>query len=140
MLMQVIQLQGDQRKNVSTFLVQVISIGKIYKVVNFVRKWKKNLPFSWISGWYCEEGAYQDTWFLIEATLTKMQFWMGVVDIVMILMPSVRVWLINTENNGYYVNVWTGVVFLICLVYVPSLFICYGKYNAVFVLINVVLV
>ncbi|CAL5412021.1 unnamed protein product [Camellia sinensis] len=34
---QVIQLQGDQRKNVSTFLVQC---------------------------WNCEEGTYQDPWFL----------------------------------------------------------------------------
>ncbi|CAL5408413.1 unnamed protein product [Camellia sinensis] len=34
---QVIQLQGDQRKNVSAFLVQ---------------------------GWHCEEGTYQDPWFL----------------------------------------------------------------------------
>ncbi|EOY12548.1 Translation initiation factor SUI1 family protein, putative [Theobroma cacao] len=34
---QVIQLQGDQRKNVSTFLVQ---------------------------GWHCEEGEHQNPWFL----------------------------------------------------------------------------
>ncbi|KAG8479362.1 hypothetical protein CXB51_029902 [Gossypium anomalum] len=38
---QVIQLQGDQRKNVSTFLVQVI-----------------------VGGWHCEEGKHQNPWFL----------------------------------------------------------------------------
>ncbi|QCD87644.1 translation initiation factor 1 [Vigna unguiculata] len=59
---QVIQLQGDQRKNVSAFLVQATGYpfveysGSVECVTN-------------VAGWYCEEGAYQDSWFLSDWSL-----------------------------------------------------------------------
>ncbi|THG23468.1 hypothetical protein TEA_020373 [Camellia sinensis var. sinensis] len=53
---QVIQLQGDQRKNVSAFLVQYYIDSSI----------SPTLPVStgYDGGGHCEEGTYQDPWFL----------------------------------------------------------------------------
>ncbi|KAJ8542932.1 hypothetical protein K7X08_005455 [Anisodus acutangulus] len=54
---QVIQLQGDQQKNVCTFLVQFVSV--IYIIANF-------LHFGFVeAGWNREERAHQNSWFLI---------------------------------------------------------------------------
>lgn len=77
--MQVIQLQGDQRKNVSTFLVQVSFMFCLnYYVPNNVLLYYEtvlySLTFSTVlqTGWHCKEGEYQASWFL--RLIKSMQF------------------------------------------------------------------
>ncbi|TYG96177.1 hypothetical protein ES288_A11G327600v1 [Gossypium darwinii] len=59
---QVIQLQGDQRKNVSTFLVQPCCVNMILLNIHVLTLalWSR----SGCTSWYCEEGQHQNPWFL----------------------------------------------------------------------------
>ncbi|KAF8409516.1 hypothetical protein HHK36_005592 [Tetracentron sinense] len=68
---QVIQLQGDQRKNVSTFLIQAIFL-YFYQILALnlyidISKHSNLFPSCGVfsTGWHCEEGSHQDSWFLI---------------------------------------------------------------------------
>ncbi|KAH7546650.1 hypothetical protein FEM48_Zijuj01G0223900 [Ziziphus jujuba var. spinosa] len=66
---QVIQLQGDQRKNVSTFLTQVYN-KYISRMLNL--NTINTSPFP--SCWYCEEGTYQNSWFLSRSYSKSLQY------------------------------------------------------------------
>lgn len=60
---QVIQLQGDQRKNVATFLVQVIYDAIAYFVILLTvvhTSSKFGRQFLWL-GWACKEREHQDS-------------------------------------------------------------------------------
>jgi hypothetical protein len=65
--MQVIQLQGDQRKNVSTFLVQVCIMLLIIMCLKFYCEmvlYSLNISVLFVTGGHRKKGEYQDSWFL----------------------------------------------------------------------------
>lgn len=67
MFTQVIQLQGDQRKNVSTFLVQVVIIFFLLLVfhnLTYGGCWVSLCLMVWQTGRHSEERANQDSWIL----------------------------------------------------------------------------
>lgn len=65
---QVIQLQGDQRKNVSTFLFQVMLY--MFTLTSYLCRTTLFVLCVILllscgqTGWLCEEGFHQDPWFL----------------------------------------------------------------------------
>lgn len=69
--LQVIQLQGDQRKNVSNFLVQVTSFSFSYaRYCCSSQTWMKVSNIICVdAGRHCEEGTHQDSWFLSNCQL-----------------------------------------------------------------------